>query len=82
MDPTSITPASFIVEDQDGRVVSGAVAYDSETRTARFTPTTGYPVNTLLTATITDAVRDLAGNTRANNCVTQNCIWFFKTVAQ
>lgn len=82
MDPTSITPASFIVEDQDGRVVSGTIAYDAETRTVSFTPTTGYPANTLLTVTITDEVRDLSGNTRASNCAAQNCIWFFKTAAQ
>jgi len=47
--------------------VTGAVAYDSVTRTATFDPSSLLPASSPCTATITTGVEDLAGNQLATN---------------
>ncbi len=71
MDAATITSSSFLV---NGGAVPGAVSYDSNTRTASFTPTSNLANNTSYTATITSAVTDLAGNS-----IAVDKVWSFTT---
>ncbi|NVN91571.1 MAG: Ig-like domain-containing protein [Desulfuromonadales bacterium] len=74
MNPVTITPATFTLSD-GVNAISGTVSYDGATRTATFTP--GAPlVPGAYTATLTTAVKDLAGNALA-----QNRVWSFTTNA-
>jgi len=67
MDPLSITPASFILACPTGTPLTGTVVYGVTGKVATFTPTPGsLPHNTPCTATITTAVKDVAGNTLAS----------------
>jgi hypothetical protein len=72
MDPSTITPGSFIVQIGDTSV-PGTVTYSG--KTATFTPTSVLPMNSLLTATITTAAKDASGVALANPRV-----WTFMTV--
>lgn len=71
MDPTTITTATFTVSG-----VVGTVAYDAPTMVATFTPVTPATLaaNTLYTVTMTNEVKDVAGNALAANNV-----WSFTT---
>jgi hypothetical protein len=75
MDPASINGSSFTLEQSGAGPVSGTVAYDAATRTANFTPTSPLPAPASLTARVTSAARDLAGNPLAADVV-----WSFTTV--
>lgn len=67
MDPLSITTASFLLTGPGVTPVTGIVAPVGTS--AVFTPLSNLANNTLYTATITTNVKDLAGNTMANNFV-------------
>ncbi len=76
INPATITATTFTVTGLGGAVITGTVSYDVATKTATFVPTTPavLPDNTVLTATITKGVKDLAGNALANDFV-----WSFTT---
>ena len=57
---------SFRLEDNNGVAVAGVVAYDPDTRTATFDPTTDLQPNTLYTVIVTTDVKDIAGNNMAS----------------
>jgi hypothetical protein len=71
MDSATITPDTFtlLVQDSSAQVqpATGGVVYDSPTRTATFTPAKPLESGRTYAATITTAVRDLAGNTLAQD---------------
>lgn len=71
MDPATITGSSFLLS-QNGNPVLGNVNYSGAT--ASFTPAANLLSNTLYTATITTAAKNLAGIALANNYV-----WTFST---
>jgi ketosteroid isomerase-like protein len=64
MDPTTINNATFTVAvaGAGGAPVSGTVTYDSASQIAAFTPSANLTANTQYTATISNTVKDLAGN--------------------
>lgn len=61
MDPSSITPATFLVSDSSG-AKNGTVEYDSGGRIAVFKPATPFAPDTRCTVTIGTGVTDIAGN--------------------
>jgi hypothetical protein len=73
MDPLTISTVSFILQNGTN-MVSGNVTYLNSVAT--FTPTLSLLYNTVYTATITTAAKDLAGNTLLTNYV-----WTFTTAA-
>jgi methionine-rich copper-binding protein CopC len=74
MDPLTISTANYAVTGPGASPVSGTVTFAAVGATATFTPAANLAVNTVFTATITTAVRDLAGNALAANKV-----WTFTT---
>ncbi len=74
MDPaTIVSPAtSFTLTGPAGAVVAGVVTYSGSTAT--FNPNVDLAISTLYTATLTTAVKDLAGN-----AMVANKIWTFTT---
>jgi methionine-rich copper-binding protein CopC len=65
MNSSTIAAATFTVAGPGTTPVSGNVAYAAVGSTATFTPAGNLALNTSYTATITTAVRDLAGNALA-----------------
>lgn len=67
MDATSITAASFYVNNPANAAMPGAITYDSLSSTATFAVTdpTGFVANTVYTAHMTTLATDLAGNALA-----------------
>jgi len=78
MDAASVNASSFTLTAPGGAAIAGTVSYASGSRTASFTPTTpaSLPPGSTLSATISSAAKDLAGNTLASNFV-----WSFTTSA-
>jgi hypothetical protein len=62
MNPTTITTATFTLTGPGVTPVTGTVSYAPATFIATFTPTNALVVNTLYTATVTNAAQDLFGN--------------------
>ena len=62
MDPATLIPANFIIQDDDGIPVIGSIAYNDETKTAVFTPDELLEYQTTYTVTITTDVTDIRGN--------------------
>jgi hypothetical protein len=71
MDASTLDDASFTLK-QGAVPVPGTVTYAG--MTATFTPVNDYPHNAILTATITTAARDKAGN-----ALLQDFVWTFQT---
>jgi hypothetical protein len=71
MDPLTISTVSFILQNGN-TMVSGNVTYLNSVAT--FSPTLSLLYNTVYTATITTAAKDLAGNT-----LVANYVWTFTT---
>ena len=65
MNAASITPASFGLACPTGAAITGTVGYAASGNVATFTPSSPLPSSTVCTATITTAVRDVAGNALA-----------------
>jgi len=74
MEPTTILATSFTLVGP--AAVTGTVTYDAPSKTATFTPSANLAANTVYTATITTAVKDLAGFALAADKV-----WNFTTGA-
>lgn len=64
LDDSTVSETSFTLSSPSGDV-SGAVTYDQDSRTATFTPDSDLSPNTLYTATLSTAIRDLFGNALA-----------------
>jgi hypothetical protein len=67
MDTATITTTTFTVSGPGGTTVSGKVA--AVGTSATFTPDSTLAVNTVYAATVTNGVKDLAGNAMVNNYV-------------
>lgn len=76
MASATITPTSFTVACPAGAPVTATVAYDAATQVATLTPTQPLPSVTLCLATVTTAVKDVAGVAMASNYA-----WTFTTSA-
>ncbi len=74
MDPITIDGSTFTVTD-GASSIAGEVTYSGTTAT--FTPDVDYPLDTLLTATITTAAEDLAGQG-----LIEDYVWTFETGAE
>ncbi|MDO9260367.1 MAG: Ig-like domain-containing protein, partial [Flavobacteriaceae bacterium] len=72
MNASTITAASTFTLNQGTTIITGTVTYSG--LIARFTPASPLTPNTVYTATITTAAKNLAGNSIANNYV-----WTFTT---
>ena len=73
MNATTVSSASFTLK-QGSTAVAGTVSYTGTTAT--FSPTAALAANTLYNATVTTAVKDVAGNALAANYT-----WSFTTAA-
>jgi hypothetical protein len=73
MDSSTINTTTFTVST-NGSNISGSLSYNDSTRTATFTPSNPFSYNATYTATITNGVKDLAGNST-------NYSWSFITKA-
>ncbi len=81
IDLATINDISFILDDQNGAPITGAVSYDATSRTALF-DTEALDPGTTYTATITSDVEDLAGNPLVDgNRVVSDYTWKFTTAA-
>lgn len=76
LDPLTINTATFRLAGPGAASVTGAVDYNTITKTATFIPSALLAASTTYTATITTGVKDLAGNALA----TQK-LWSFTTAA-
>lgn len=76
LDPLTINTATFRLAGPGAASVTGAVDYNTITKTATFIPSAPLAASTTYTATITTGVKDLAGNALA----TQK-LWSFTTAA-
>ncbi|MEP7197082.1 MAG: Ig-like domain-containing protein [Saprospiraceae bacterium] len=72
MDPTSINSSSYTIK-QGSNIIAGTISYSG--LTASFTPSSNFNSNTLYTATLTTAVKNLAGVSLSSNYV-----WSFTTL--
>ncbi len=76
---SSVTSTTFTLHDGAGKLVSAAVTYNSETRSATLDPSVVLPYSTTFTATLkggTGGISDLASNNLAANYT-----WAFTTTA-
>ncbi len=76
IDPATLTTSSFVLRDLAGVTVGATVGYGEATRVATLTPSAPLAGLTTYTATISTAVKDVAGNALANPFV-----WSFTTAA-
>lgn len=74
MDPLTITTANYSVDCPLGAPVTGTVGYAVDGSVATFTPAAVLPASTTCRATVTNGVKDVAGN---NMLV--NYTWDFRT---
>jgi hypothetical protein len=65
MNPATINPTNFTLQDASGNTVAGIVAYAAVGNTLVFIPSANLVADTLYTATITTGVTDLSGNALA-----------------
>jgi hypothetical protein len=65
MDATSITASSFVLKNPSNVALAATVSYDAASQTARLVPTAALPSGTVLTATLTTAVRSSVGTPMA-----------------
>jgi len=76
IDPATITSNSFLLDHSTGGIVTGTVTYDAASRTAIFLSDVNLATSTAYIATITNDVKDLAGNALSNDYT-----WGFTTAA-
>ncbi|MDQ2840258.1 MAG: Ig-like domain-containing protein [Acidobacteriota bacterium] len=77
MNPSTITPATFLVKGPAETAVSGTVSYTATGSVASFAPTAALAYNTTYTATITTAVANTVGVQPA-----ASYSWSFTTATQ
>ena len=75
MDSGTITGTTFTVAS-GGTAIGGSIVFSADSKAATFTPTAALPYGSVITATITTDVTDLAGNALAADKV-----WAFTTTA-
>ena len=75
IDPATISSSSFTLSGPGG-AVAATVSYNASTFVATLTPNAALAASTSYTATVTTAVKDLAGNALASNVS-----WSFTTAA-
>lgn len=75
MDSSTLTEADFTISGPNG-VVSGSVTYNELTNTAILAPDASFTGDTMYTATLTTNVKNVLGNTLADNY-----LWSFTTSA-
>jgi N,N-dimethylformamidase beta subunit-like protein/uncharacterized protein DUF4082/Big-like domain-containing protein/K319-like protein/purple acid phosphatase-like protein len=75
MDPSTITPSSFVLRDAQNAAVTATVAYDDDTHTATLTPSAALAPSAAYTVSIS-GVTDVAGNPLASAAT-----WGFSTAA-
>ena len=75
MDASTITSASFTMEDAGGVPIAGTVGYDGGTRTATFTPASPLSYNQTYSVTVKGSVRDVTGLVMSTDKT-----WTFKTI--
>lgn len=82
MNYATITTGNFVLSGPAGHV-TGTVTYfydaTNKVTIASFVPKTNLRINTLYTATITNEVQDLSGNSLAGNEPSGNYVWQFTT---
>jgi hypothetical protein len=76
MDPATLTGASVTLTGPGAAAIAGSVSYAIAGKAAIFTPSSVLAANTLFSATVTTAAKDLAGNALAANKT-----WTFTTGA-
>ena len=84
MDTSTINSSTFTLTSSSGTTqslkkaaaVTGTISYDASSKTATFTPSTNLSYSTTYTATVTNGVKDIAGNAMASNKT-----WSFTTKA-
>ena len=74
MNPASLSSSEFTLAGGAEASVPGDLAYDSDTNSLVFTPTSALEVSTLYTVTLTPGFEDVAGNTFA-----EDVEWSFTT---
>jgi len=74
LDPSTVTTLSYRLVGPGNAAVVGTVAYEASDRITTFVPAADLATNTLYTATLTTAVRDLAGVALLNDFT-----WSFTT---
>ncbi|HVD61166.1 MAG TPA: Ig-like domain-containing protein, partial [Gemmatimonadaceae bacterium] len=67
IDQATLTTTTFALKTSGGTTISGAVTYNSATKTAVFTPSGPLPNATTFTATLTTGVKDVPGNRLASD---------------
>ena len=67
MNPNTINGTSLTVAGPGTTAIAGSVAYTAATDTAQFTPAGALPYNTLITITVTTAVKSASGTPMAAN---------------
>lgn len=67
---TDVITSNFLVIDASGAEVAGSVTLDVTNKIVTFDPTASLTLNTRYTAIALKGIRDLAGNTLANNIIT------------
>jgi hypothetical protein len=75
IDTSTLNSSTFTLTGPDGPI-AGSVSYDSETRTATFSPSHSLPPLTQYTATITTGVRNVDGN-----ALSSPYSWSFTTIS-
>jgi hypothetical protein len=76
MDPATLTGASVTLTGPGAAAIAGSVSYAIAGKAAIFTPSSVLAANTVFSATVTTAAKDLAGNALAANKT-----WTFTTGA-
>jgi N-acetylneuraminic acid mutarotase len=72
MNPATISGSTFLLQDQHGTPVAGAVSYNPTARTATFDPSAGFAQGVSYTATLkggSGGIADIAGNPLAADYV-------------
>jgi hypothetical protein len=78
LDPNTINTTTFSLKGPTGANIPGTVTYNSTTFVAEFKPTSALPNGSVITATVTAGVKDVAGNA-LQLTVGSPGIWSFTT---
>lgn len=65
IDTSTLSSLTYMVKDSCGNSVLGSITYDASTKVATFKPDANLAYSTTYTATVTNAIKDIAGNNMA-----------------